>query len=107
MSDENLDNTSELEEESKKAQPVKVKLQMSLNPDHPLADCFLSLKDRGVKSPDLNRLVEKALEEVPEAWWNERIEEAVPLDIKVQEALKNPEMREKLNSLFSEATTKH
>ena len=83
---------------------LKLKLQLDIEDTHPLAKTYNQLKDRGVKSPDVTELIISALEQVSDAWWKERVEEMIPLDIKVQEALKNPKMREKLNEFFTSAS---
>ena len=42
----------------------------------------------------------EAIDQIPSSWWEEKIEALTPLEYKVQEALKSPDMREKLASLL-------
>lgn len=58
------------------------------------------LRDRGIKSPDLGVLILDGLSELPETWWEEKLDSMTPLEWKVQAALENPDLREKLVSLL-------
>lgn len=78
----------------------KTRLVLEEPIDSPLNHLQNTLKDRGVKNLDLNGLVCEALAQVPEEWWETKIEELTPLKFKLDAALEDPKMREKLISLL-------
>lgn len=78
----------------------KTRLVLEEPIDSPLNHFQNTLKDRGVKNLDLNGLVCEALAQVPEEWWETKIEELTPLKFKLDAALEDPKMREKLISLL-------
>lgn len=78
----------------------KTRLVLEEGIDSPLNHLQNTLKDRGVKNLDLNGLVCEALAQVPEEWWETKIEELTPLKFKLDAALEDPKMREKLISLL-------
>lgn len=78
----------------------KIRLNLQEEENGPLNTLQNSLRDRGLKNYDLSEVVSEALGTIPEEWWKEKLEELTPLEWKVQEALDNPEMREKLMSLL-------
>lgn len=78
----------------------KTRLVLEEAIDSPLNHLQNTLKDRGVKNLDLNGLVCEALAQVPEEWWETKIEELTPLKFKLDAALEDPKMREKLISLL-------
>ena len=47
----------------------------------------------------------EAIDQLPPTWWEDKIESLTPLEYKVQEALKKPDMREKLANLLVEGQT--
>lgn len=107
-SDESQETTSSSDGKSKrkggaiKAEPSLKKIRLTLEEaeDGPLHRLQAQLKDRGIKSPDLGDVVSAALATISEAWWAEKVEELTPLEWKLQAALENPELREKLVSLL-------
>mgnify|MGYP003683321567 CR=1 FL=1 len=78
----------------------KIRLNLQEVEDGPLNTMLNSLRDRGLKNYDLSETVSEALATIPEDWWKEKLEDLTPLEWKVQAALENPEMREKLVSLL-------
>lgn len=89
-----------------KAEPSLKKIRLTLEEaeDGPLHTIQAKLKERGLKHLDLSDIVSAALATVPEAWWSEKIDELTPFEWKLQAALENPELREKLVSLLESNT---
>ncbi|SMF32824.1 hypothetical protein [Pseudobacteriovorax antillogorgiicola] len=85
---------------SNKPTMKKIRLNLQEPDDGPLNTLQNKLKDRGLKNYDLSETVSEALATIPKEWWDEKLEELTPLEWKVQAALDNPEMREKLVSLL-------
>ena len=83
-----------------KSTEQKIKLSLTPEPEHPLALYVAEIKKRGIKDIDLNSLVIEALALVDEQWWQDRLEEATPLEYRVNMALSDPKMREKLSKLL-------
>ncbi|MFW7379575.1 MAG: hypothetical protein ACOH5I_12250 [Oligoflexus sp.] len=83
-----------------KTQLKKLRLTIEETEDGRLHTFMNALRDRGVKNPDLGVLVSEALATVNEDWWTNKIEELTPLEWKVQAALENPDLREKLVTLL-------
>lgn len=82
----------------------KIRLTLEEEESGPLHTYMNKLKERGVKNPDVSRLVANAFKEQPESWWDAQLEEETPLEWRVQAALENPELRDKLVSLLQENT---
>ena len=84
------------------ANPVARKIRLTLVEDEggPLGELQDQLKDRGLKNYDLSTVVGEALSTIDQGWWKEKLDELTPLEGKIQAALDNPEMREKLVSLL-------
>lgn len=78
----------------------KTRLMLEEPVDSPLNHLQNLLKDRGVKSLDLNALVSEALLQISPEWWEQKAEELTPLKFKLDAALEDPKMREKLISLL-------
>ena len=78
----------------------KIRLNLQEPEDGPLSNIQNKLRDRGLKNYDLSETVSEALATIPSDWWDEKLDELTPLEWKVQAALDNPEMREKLVSLL-------
>ena len=78
----------------------KIRLNLTEPEDGPLNWVQNELKDRGLKNFDLSETVSEALATIPEQWWKDKLDDLTPLEWKVQAALDNPEMREKLVSLL-------
>ena len=83
-----------------KAPTKKVRLVLSVEDESRINILVEGLKQRGLKNYDLSDVVGEALETIEEDWWREKLEELTPLEWKIQAALENPEMREKLVSLL-------
>lgn len=84
---------------------LKTKLLLATPLDHPLSGFQMELKARGVKNFDLNELVLSALNEVCEAWWQNKIEELTPLEYRINSALSDPNLRQKLSELLAPQLT--
>ena len=78
----------------------KIRLTLTEDDNSQLVKLQDDLKDRGLKNYDLSAVVSEALATIPETWWKEKLDELTPLEWKIQAALDNPEMREKLVSLL-------
>jgi len=83
-----------------KSQLKKIRLTIEEAEDGRLHTFMSALRDRGVKNPDLGLLISEALATVNEDWWSSKIEQLTPLEWKVQAALENPDLREKLVTLL-------
>lgn len=77
------------------------KLLLTSPGEHPFSTFQNEVKTRGIRNLDLNDLVVEALSEVPEAWWQAKIEELTPLEYRVNNALSNPDLRAKLSELLN------
>lgn len=77
------------------------KLLLTSSGEHPFSAFQNELKIRGIRNLDLNDLVVAALSEVPQTWWDEKIEELTPLEYRVNNALSNPDLRAKLSELLT------
>ena len=92
----------EMEVKPEKAvKELKTKLNLSLDQNHPFSYLQLELKKRGVKQLNLNSLVSEIFEEIPQKWWDEKLDELTPLEYKVSTALADPSMRKKFNELLT------
>ena len=60
------------------------------------------LKDRGLKKLDISEVLDEALSQVPEAWWEAKKEELTPLEWKVEQIAKDPQLKSKLESQLDE-----
>ncbi len=80
---------------------VRTKLLLNMENEHPLSVFQNELKIRGIKNVDLNEFVVLALSQVPAAWWQTRIEELTPLEYRVNNALSDPNLRQKLSDLLN------
>lgn len=83
------------------AADLKTKVVLSTPIEHPFSRLQQGLKDRGVKGYDLNAMLLAALDAVPGEWWDQKLEELTPLEFRVNAALSNPELREKLQDLLA------
>ena len=88
------------------SKPSVKRIRLALNEAEtgPLTTLSEALKERGLKNYDLSDTVSEALATIPESFWKEKLEELTPLEWKIQAALDNPEMREKLVSLLEGKT---
>ena len=100
--EEKKDIAKEKKAEDKGPKEIKTKLLLSTLPEHALSNFQAEIKKRGIKEANLNNLILEALDQVPENWWTEKIESLTPLEYKVKEALTNPQMREKLETLLKD-----
>lgn len=83
---------------------VKARLSLNVGDSHPLAHFMQAVKERGIKNLDLGEFVLEALLTIPEAWWQQKLEDYTPLEYKINAALSDPAMREKLTSLLASTT---
>ena len=93
------------EGKKKKANDIgfkKLRITLSEPDDSPFNSFLGQLKTRGVKNFDISELVSEALNEVEERWWQDKLEDLTPIEFKLQAALENPEMREKIISVLNE-----
>ncbi|MFK7823205.1 MAG: hypothetical protein AB8G05_03555 [Oligoflexales bacterium] len=80
---------------------LKLRLILNAPEGHPFAQFLNQIKQRGVKNFEPGEFILKTLEEFPEEWWNDKIEGLTPLEFKINKALSDPDMREKLTMLLA------
>lgn len=85
----------------KASDELKLRLMLNAPEDHPFAQFISEIKKRGVKNFEPGEFILKTLAEFPEEWWNETIEALTPLEFKINKALSDPDMREKLTMLLA------
>ena len=83
------------------SEECRLRLNLVVPHNHPLAWMQLELKSRGLKNIELGDLILEALKELPESYWLEKRDSLTPLEFRIQAALSNPEMRAKLAELLS------
>lgn len=96
---ENVENISKETPKSKK--DLKSKLMLNLSEDHPFSHLQIELKKRGVKHLDLNSLLIEVFEQIPQTWWDKKLDDMTPLEFKVSQALADPSMRKKFGELLT------
>ena len=79
---------------------VKNRINLTLAIDHPFAKLQNNLKKRGVKNIDFNKLLLDVFDQIPEKWWEEKTEMLTPLEYKINAALLDPTMRQKISALL-------
>lgn len=79
---------------------LKMKLSLSLGEDHPLRVFQSDLKARGIKNVEVADVAAEALTKLDQEYWEEKLKSVTPLEYRINMALANPEMREKLTSLL-------
>ncbi|MBF0441494.1 MAG: hypothetical protein HQK54_06290 [Oligoflexales bacterium] len=102
---ESLDDDLETQDGRAGAQIIvgrKLKLTLSVDYDGPLAGFQNALKERGIKNIDIGDIVNEALTTIPQEWWDAKLNDLTPLEWKLQEALKRPEMRARLQSVLED-----
>ncbi|MFK7872493.1 MAG: hypothetical protein AB8C84_04885 [Oligoflexales bacterium] len=101
-----VENNSEIVEENsfvaRRVKPTKMRLELYEDDQSGLGRFLCELKRRHIKDVDLPELILEALEAVPEEWWAEKLKEMTPLEYRVQTALEDPTMRERLEALLQE-----
>jgi hypothetical protein len=60
------------------------------------------LKDRGLRKFDISLVLDEALEQVPEEWWEQKKEELTPVEWKIQKIAQNPGLMSKLADQLDE-----
>ncbi|NRA45652.1 MAG: hypothetical protein HRU09_11910 [Oligoflexales bacterium] len=80
---------------------LKLRLVLNAPEGHPFPQFLNEIKQRGVKSFDPGEFILKTLAEFPDEWWEEKIEGLTPLEFKINKALSDPDMREKLTMLLA------
>ena len=103
MTEEQALETAPIEKSTKPAKPAvkKHKITLQESDEGPLSNLLSSLKERGVRNPDLSQVVNAAFDKMDETFWEEQLEELTPLEVRVQEAMEDPEMRQKLMDLLN------
>ena len=80
---------------------LKLRLVLNAPEEHPFAQFISEIKQRGVKNFEPGEFILKTLAEFPQEWWDEKIESLTPLEFKINKALSDPDMREKLTMLLA------
>lgn len=80
---------------------VKTRCIISTEPDHPFSHFLNELKDRGIKGFDPGDFLKEILDTLPEDFWEKKLEDLTPLEYKINAALADPKMREKLTVLLA------
>lgn len=65
-----------------------------------VTDFIATLKTRGIKDYNLGDIFSEALKEVKDSFWDKKLEELTPLQWKLNAALTNPELKDKLLALL-------
>ena len=60
------------------------------------------LKDRGLKKFDISEVLDEALMQVPEEWWEQKKEDLTPIEWKIQKISQNPDLMSKLTDQLDE-----
>ena len=104
MSEEMSEEKKGAEKKRKGAETAGKKIRLALpeSEDNPLTMFQREIRNRGIKSFDLSEIVMEALAEVGDEWWKDKLESLTPLEYKLQAALENPDMREKLISILNQ-----
>ena len=103
MSEEVVENEKATDKKRKGAESGVKKLRIVLpeSEENPLTEFQREIRNRGIKNFDLGAIVVEALAQVDEDWWKTKLESLTPLEYKLQAALENPDMREKLISILN------
>lgn len=96
-----MKNTGGKAKKSNTSSETKTRMILSTGDEHPFTKFLMEIKRRNVKNFDLNTFIGDILSELPSTWWDEKIESLTPLEYKINAALSDPEMREKLTSLLA------
>lgn len=91
---------------AKARQTNDLKLKLNVPDDHPLAKFAQEIKQRGVKNFDMTQLILEVFDSQTDEWWSDKLESETPLEFKINRALSDPNMREKLKELVSDSSTK-
>ena len=83
---------------------VKTRCVIATKTDHPFSRFLGGLKERGVRGFDPGDFIKEALDSLPEDFWKKKLEDLTPLEFRINAALADPEMREKLSSLLASGT---
>ena len=75
---------------------LKLKVNLPVESDGKLNQLLSELKERGIKNVDAGPIISEALDLVPDQWWAEKLQELTPIEVRVQLALQDPDMRAKL-----------
>ncbi len=94
-----------IDQDSSLTETAKIKLLLATEPEHPLSVFQNELKIRGIKNLDINNFVVHALNQVPKEWWQEQLEDLTPLEYRVNNALSDPKLRQKLSELLTPQRT--
>ncbi len=100
MSEVHEENFEEVRSEAKAIPSAKLKLALEVPGEHWLVRIQEQCKQRGVKNLDIGEVLLSALGEVPDSWWEEKLEKLTPLEFRVNAALADPDLREKLQALL-------
>lgn len=107
MTTESVDQSSAREDANTKAPEAaakKIRITLLETEDGPLTRLQNKLKERGLKNIDLGEIVSEALGTVDETFWDEKINALTPLEFRLQAALDNPEMKQKLIDLLDDSS---
>ncbi|MCB9229927.1 MAG: hypothetical protein H6618_09970 [Deltaproteobacteria bacterium] len=106
-------NTNILPEESSSAkkkhksqasQLTKTRCVISSSADHPFCQFMNQLRDRGVRQFDPGEFIGEILDSMSDQFWKEQLEKRTPLEFRINAALADPNMREKLTTLLAAET---
>lgn len=78
----------------------KLKILLTECAEHPLFDFMDEIKKRKSKNIDVSQIVLDALSQVHPDWWQKKIEELTPLEYRVDMALNDPILRDKLTDFL-------
>lgn len=99
--DNNDNNDTSESNDNNSDKQIKTRLSLQTPADHPFSQFLQQVKDRGIKGFDPNTFVLKVMDEIDASWWDEQLDELTPLEYKINVALDDPDMREKLMDLLA------
>ena len=91
----------------RRGKPTRMRLEVYEDEQSEFGKFLCALKERQIKDIDLPQMILEALEAVSEDWWKDKLEELTPLEYRVQTALEDPTMRERLEALLQDGSASH
>lgn len=102
---EEIQTQTEIVKETKESKKdSKLKITLPDAPEHPFYQFVEELKFRRIKNLDLGELILEGLSNVDESWWKKKIDQLTPLEFRVDVALADPSLRDKLTEFLKTQT---
>lgn len=84
-----------------KVESKGLKVNLQLGEEHPVAKFCEEVRSRGIKGFNSSDFLLEVLAQVPESFFTEKLEQLTPLEYRINAALADPDMREKLQQLLT------